>query len=217
MRHDDYTQGRISYSIVYNLDRANLFSPGIITAENELCVRVRADKDKNFIANLKADSEKQYRIGNIYISDIRSFKDIRKNFQQSNANQMRNYFIGMGFLLLNIFLGLLGTFWFRTQQRRSEIALHKAMGASNQAIFSRLMCEGLFILLIVSVPAILIDYNLAYLELNSWRNGTTLEWDRILSCSILTCVLIALMIVIGIGIPARRAMKIQPAEALHDE
>lgn len=217
VRHDDYTQGRISYSIVYNLDRANLFSPGIITAENELCVRVRADKDTNFIANLKADSEKQYRIGNIYISDIRSFKDIRKNFQQSTANQMRNYFIGMGFLLLNIFLGLLGTFWFRTQQRRSEIALHKAMGASNQAIFSRLMCEGLFILLIVSVPAILIDYNLAYLELNSWRNGTTLEWDRILSCSILTCVLIALMIVIGIGIPARRAMKIQPAEALHDE
>lgn len=217
VRHDDYTQGYISHSIVYNLDRANLFSPGIITAENELCVRVRADKDKNFIANLKADSEKQYRIGNIYISDIRSFQDIRKNFQQSNANQMRNYFIGMGFLLLNIFLGLLGTFWFRTQQRRSEIALHKAMGASNQAIFSRLMCEGLFILLIVSVPAILIDYNLAYLELNSWRNGTTLEWDRILSCSILTCVLIALMIVIGIGIPAYRAMKIQPAEALHDE
>lgn len=79
------------------------------------------------------------------------------------------------------------------------------------------MCEGLFILLIVSVPAILIDYNLAYLELNSWRNGTTLEWNRILSCSILTCVLIALMIVIGIGIPAYRAMKIQPAEALHDE
>jgi len=26
-----------------------------------------------------------------------------------------------------------------------------------------------------------------------------------------------LMIAIGIGIPARRAMKVQPAEALHDE
>jgi len=25
------------------------------------------------------------------------------------------------------------------------------------------------------------------------------------------------MIVIGIGIPARKAMKVQPAEALHDE
>ena len=29
--------------------------------------------------------------------------------------------------------------------------------------------------------------------------------------------LMALMIAIGIGIPARKAMKVQPAEALHDE
>ena len=42
--------------------------------------------------------------------------------------------MGMGFLLLNIFLGLLGTFWFRTQQRRSEIALHKAHGATDLSL-----------------------------------------------------------------------------------
>ena len=48
---------------------------------------------------------------------MRSFADIRRNYQQSYMNQLRNYCIGMGFLLLNIFLGLLGTFWFRTQQR----------------------------------------------------------------------------------------------------
>ena len=51
--------------------------------------------------------------------------------------------MGMGFLLLNIFLGLLGTFWFRTQQRRSEIALHKVHGASDMSIFTRLISEGL--------------------------------------------------------------------------
>ena len=52
-------------------------------------------------------------------------------------------------LLLNIFLGLLGTFWFRTQQRRGEIALHKAMGATDGAVFGRLMSEGMFLLLIL--------------------------------------------------------------------
>lgn len=58
--------------------------------------------------------------------------------------------MGMGFLLLNIFLGLLGTFWFRTQQRRSEIALHKAHGASDMSIFVRLISEGLLLLLLIT-------------------------------------------------------------------
>lgn len=44
-----------------------------------------------------------------------------------------------------------------------------------------------------------------------------MEWDRLLLCAAISFVLIALMIVIGIGIPARKAMKVQPAEALHDE
>ena len=132
-------------------------------------------------------------------------------------NQLRNYAVGMGFLLLNIFLGLLGTFWFRTQQRRSEIALHKAHGATSRAIFHRLLGEGWLLLLLVTPVALIIDYNLAHLELNSWRNNTTLEWDRLMLCALISFLLIALMIAVGIGIPARKAMKVQPAEALHDE
>lgn len=214
VRYDDFSQARSSYSMVYNM---NQWGDEWISADLELCVRVRADRDRNFMENLKADSEKQFRIGNLYISDIKSFKDIRHSFQQGETSQMRNLVVGMGFLLLNIFLGLLGTFWFRTQQRRGEIALHKAMGATDGAVFGRLMSEGLFLLLTVTVPAVIIDVLLAHFELNSWRNGTTLEWPRMAFCAAATFVLIAAMIGVGIGLPARRAMKVQPAEALHDE
>lgn len=214
VRYDDFSQARSSYSMAFNM---NLLSDDWIHADNELCVRVRADRDQNFMENLKADSEKQFRIGNLYISDVRSFKDIRHSFQQGETSEMRNLVVGMGFLLLNIFLGLLGTFWFRTQQRRGEIALHKAMGATDGAVFGRLMSEGMFLLLIVTVPAVIIDVLLAHFELNSWRNGTTLEWPRLAFCVAATFVLIAAMIGVGIGLPARRAMKVQPAEALHDE
>lgn len=209
VRYHDYDQARSSYCF---LAKQSFYYVGL-----ELCVRVREGQDNNFITKLKEDSESQFRIGNLFISEIRSFHDIRRNFQQAWSNDIRNYVMGMGFLLLNIFLGLLGTFWFRTQQRRSEIALHKAHGATDRAIFSRLLSEGILLLAIVTPVALLIDYNLAHLELNSWRNGTTLEWDRLLLCAAISFVLIALMIVIGIGIPARKAMKVQPAEALHDE
>lgn len=209
VRYHDYDQARSSYSMMVKQD---FYYVGL-----ELCVRVREGMDDDFITKLKKDSEAQFRVGNLFISEIRSFHDIRRNFQQAWTNDIRNYVMGMGFLLLNIFLGLLGTFWFRTQQRRSEIALHKAHGATDKSIFTRLLCEGWLLLLLVTPLALIIDYNLANMELNSWRNGTTLEWGRLLLCAAITFVMMALMIAVGIGIPARKAMKVQPAEALHDD
>lgn len=209
VRYHDYDQARSSYCF---LSKQSFYFLGL-----ELCVRVREGQDDDFIMKLKKDSESQFRVGNLFISEIRSFHDIRRNFQQAWTNDIRNYVMGMGFLLLNIFLGLLGTFWFRTQQRRSEIALHKAHGATDGAIFRRLLSEGLLLLTVVTPIALVIDWNLAHMELNSWRNGTTLEWDRLLLCAGISFALMALMIAIGIGIPARKAMKVQPAEALHDE
>lgn len=209
VRYSDFEEARASYCFLF---KQSFYYVGL-----ELCVRVREGHDHDFIANLKKDSESQFRIGNLFISEIRSFKDIRRNFQQARTNVVRDYVMGMGFLLLNIFLGLLGTFWFRTQQRRSEIALHKAHGATDRAVFCRLLTEGLLLLAVVTPIALLLDWSLANAELNAWRNGTTLEWDRLLICAAISLLLMATMIVVGIGIPARRAMRIQPAEALHEE
>lgn len=209
VRYGDFQSGRNSRSMVYKLDWFD--------KDQELCVRVRPEQDVAFISKLKADSESQFRVGNIFISEVRSFKDIRRNVQQGDYNAMRNNITIMVFLLVNIFLGLLGTFWFRTQQRRSEIALHKISGATNRDVFTRLVSEGWLLLLIVTPLAFMVDFNLAHAELNSWRNGTTLEMDRLLACVGITFLLIALMIAAGIGIPARKAMQIEPADALKDE
>lgn len=117
VRYGDYFEAWNSYCMVAPMPE-EWYDLG-----TELCVRVKEDQDRDFIARLKADSEKLYRVGNVFIADVRSFTDIRRNFQQSHTNAWNSYLFGMGFLLLNIFLGLLGTFWFRTQQRRGEIAL----------------------------------------------------------------------------------------------
>ena len=213
VRYCDFSEGSTSFRMVYKLPSGWMNNATAL----EWCVRVRPDQDHGFIERLKADSEKHYRVGNIFIAEVRSFADIRNNYQRGWDSRLRGYMAGIGFLLLNIFLGLLGTFWFRTQQRRGEMALHKVHGATGQAVFCRLLCEGLLLLALVTPLALLIDYNLAHMELNSWRNGTTLEWDRLLLCAALSFAGMALMIAIGIAIPARKAMQVQPAEALHDE
>lgn len=211
VKNTDYEEAYSSKSVAFLLEKKDQNS------KNELCIRVRAKEDKNFIPKLWKDCSKQLRIGNIYISQIRSFSDIRHNYQQIETNDMRNYLFGMGFLLLNIFFGLLGTFWFRTQQRRGEIALFKALGSTQASIFIRLLSEGILLLAIITVPAVIIDWNLAHAELNQAMNGTTLAAPRFIFTIMITFLLIALMIVAGNWFPARKAMKIQPAEALHEE
>ena len=209
IRYDDYTESVYSKTVLLPLDWYDTYL--------ELCVRLHPDQDVDFIEKIRKDSDSQYRIGNIYIANVKSFKDIRCNYLQNMTNEFRNYTLGIAFLLLNIFIGLLGTFWFRTQHRRSEIALMKSLGATKRSVFIRLITEGFIILCIATIPAIVIDFNIAKAELNAWRNLTTLEPGRFIITVCISFALIALMMLIGIWIPARRAMKIQPAEALHDE
>lgn len=211
VRYSDYEEARSSLSMVMQLPST------WYNTQLELCVRVKSGQDVDFIEQLKADSDKLYRVGNVFIANISSFADVRRAFQQSQSNQLHYNLFGMGFLLLNIFLGLLGVFWFRTQQRRSEIALHKALGATNRSIFRRLLTEGLLLLGVAALPAIALSLNLAHLEMNAWMNGTTLEAGRFIITMLCSLLLIACMILLGIWYPARKAMKIQPAEALHEE
>ena len=93
----------------------------------------------------------------------------------------------------------------------------KSFGANRNDVFIRLITEGFIILCLATIPAIIIDFNIANAELNAWRNSTTLEIGRFIITVLISFALIAIMMLIGIWIPARKAMKIEPAEALRDE
>ncbi len=184
---------------------------------DELCVRVKDNMDHDFIENIYRDADKQLRVGNLYISDVQSFKDIRTSFQRLQMNTVRNFIAGGFFLMLNIFLGILGTFWFRTQQRRGEIALFKSIGSTNRNVFIRQISEGIILLSIATIFATIIDINLAFANLNAVHDGTYLEPIRFIITILISYLLTAIMIIIGTWFPARKAMAIQPAEALHEE
>ena len=124
---------------------------------------------------------------------------------------------------MNVFLGLIGTFWFRTRRRRGEIALRLAMGSTKKQILSLLMGEGLLLLTLVTLPAMLVCYNVGIAEFVVGQTALISTWPvewgfvRFLLGSFGAWVLIALMVMMGIWFPAYQAMKIQPAEALHEE
>lgn len=179
-------------------------------------VRAREGEDIGFADRLMDDADRLYQVGNVYIQGIIPMSSMRDSYLIDDMNELQTQFCILFFLLLNIFLGIIGTFWFRTQHRRSEVALRMALGSTKQGIFGRLIGEGLLLLVLAAVPALLITFNLGHAEI---VEVSRLPFDavRYIAGTLLTLLLMALMIVSGIWFPARQAMKVQPAEALHEE
>lgn len=211
VRYNDYSQGQINRTVVRGIPR-DYFNVGA-----EFSVRVRENMDKDFINGILSDADRQLRAGNIFITNVESFADIRDAHQHSQRSTTRNMIFIMGFLLVNIFLGLLGTFWFRTRRRTGDIAIRKVNGATSSDIFMLLIGEGLALLTVATPLAVVVDINLSHAELSQYYHGEYLRWGRLLLCAGITYVLMALMISLGISIPAWRAMKTDPAFALRDE
>lgn len=182
----------------------------------EICIRTRPGTSSDFAEKLMKDAPRLYNVNNCYIQSIQSFDDIRHSFQLDDVNALKKRGFIMLFLLVNIFLGIIGTFWYRTQQRRSELGLRIALGSSLPRLNRLLISEGLLLLLLAVIPALIICYNVGNAEVSdAWQ----IEWGmaRFLPGVLITLLFMTLMIVIGIWYPAYQAMKIQPAEALHEE
>ncbi|MDE6814140.1 MAG: ABC transporter permease, partial [Duncaniella sp.] len=208
IRYDDYSSLQWSASIMAGVGQEDY------NWMTELVVRVKDNMDKDFIEKLMKDADSHFRVGNYYIASIQSFDDIREIHQRDYVADMRMYFTGSAFLALNIFLGLLGTFWFRTRQRIPEIAIRKANGANRIDIFKRVIGEGELLLLLITPFAIAFDYLLAHYELNTFYQGGYFVASRFIACVAISWCFMALMIFFGTLLPANRAMHIAPAKAL---
>lgn len=211
MRYDDYQSAHHSPSMMAGVSQSDY------SWLNEMFLRVKDNMDKDFIENLMNDADSHFRIGNYYIASVQSFDDIREIHQRDDVAELRMYFTGSAFLALNIFLGLLGTFWFRTSQRIPEIAIRKANGATRSDIFRRVIGEGELLLLLVTPFAVVFDYLIAHYKLNTFYQGGFFVPTRFIACVAISWGFMALMIFLGTLMPANRAMHIAPAKALMGE
>ena len=124
-----------------------------------------------------------------------------------------------GFMLVVVFLGFLGTFWFRTQQRSQEIAIRRVNGATQRNVFARLVSEGMILLMVGSAIWIAAAFVLL-------RNETVREMlDSLRSMNeaipyismVIVVAVLALTIVAGVWMPARKAMRTNVSETIKDQ
>ena len=203
---------------IHRTDYESIFGGVVITpvGDNDwaaqFIIRVKPGMGKEFMETINAEMLEQ---GNVYLSNLQSINRMRDVAHVDITNIVRNMSACAGFLLIVIFLGFLGTFWFRTQQRVAEIAVRMVNGATRRDIFRRLLTEGMILLITATVPAIMIEYAIIRGEVLSWglTGGYTFAY---ISIPVTFCIL-TVMIIAGIWMPDRKAMNINPATALKEE
>lgn len=185
---------------------------------NAISLRVKEGRTLGFVERFREKIKgKKIREGNYYISDIASYETLKKDSEISQDAQTLYYVVAIVFLLINVFLGLLGTFWFRTQHRFPEIGLQKAIGATNTDITLRLLAEAVLLLTIAFIPSLLIDLNIAHAGLPESYQGVTLATGRFITCAAISYLLMLLIIGLGICFPALKAVKANPVDVLRGE
>ena len=221
IRNDEYDD-RSAYNIFQLLTLEEMARQGSSEKDYhdlQVVFRTRANvPTKDFADKFLSEMHQQLKAGNYWVSDIQSYDTIRKDFlaRSSNASGQQVMSSVIVFLLVNVFLALIGTFWFHVNRRREEIGLRMAIGSSRNGILCFFISEGLLLLTLSMIPALLICLNLLSAEVIA-NHATTSAFGRFCAVSLATWIVLAITILIAVWYPARKASGMNPADALHYE
>lgn len=191
----------------------------------EICVRLRPEADRDFISRFTKDMSEQLEIGKYYLSSVESLQERRTDFIKGHDfdTNMNSMYSILAFVVINIFLAIIGTFWFRTRSRRNEVGIRLAHGSSKKNIRSMFTIETLLLLFIASILGLVICINIsaadALGEMDlplAQREGAPSVTEYIINY-ILTSLILTVIALFAVLYPATKASKIQPAEALRTE
>ena len=168
--------------------------------------------------------------GVLQIGSAKSFKKCAADRNMFNTGEYNLKLSLLTFFLINLCIGVVGTFWLQTRQRKGEMAVMKTFGASRKNIVCMLLSEGFVLTIIGSLIgfACFLQYaiseglnigdstglNTASVIINCWVNNFG---EHFMIVSGVIFVLLLLVVSLGILIPALNISKINPAVALHDE
>lgn len=196
----------------------------------QICLRIRDGVSMQLFAErLKQELAPQLSIGNLYFLNLTDFHTIRKHseFSSGITNTLRLQTGLAIFFLICTFLGVAGTFWLRSDARKGEIGLRMSLGASRGQILKEFLAEGWLLTTVSWLVGIFFVLQRVFYtgfaeqsQMQHLGNEGLLQNQFIphfLIVSFVVYFLMLLITLVGTWIPASRAARIEPAEALHDE
>ena len=168
--------------------------------------------------------------GNYFLNKLETFEEVGDDFAKSQGIHVKlnTQFSLAAFALLCIFLGTLGTFWVRCDDRCQDIGVMRSLGASKTTIIRQFFVEtGLLVTLafVCALPFLMhyIHESGMYYAviIGEPKDSLTVWWletvPHFCMVSLLTYAILLLIALLGTYIPVSRAAKVLPADALRDE
>lgn len=185
-------------------------------AYTELAVRMKKAVTEDEMDLFLKEMGERLRVNNLHVYSVSTVERYRENQLRDNNNELSKKMSLLVFLLINVFFGILGTFWLRTQQRQGELGLRIALGATRFNIKEYMYIEGTILLVLTLPVSLVFAFNMVYLDiLDNYRLHYTI--GRFLLTYGGTYLLMLGMIWFSIWFPVRKAGRMAPAEALHYE
>lgn len=182
----------------------------------ELCVRMKQPLTQDGMNRFLEQTGDRLAAGPLFVYGVTGIDYFRNRLLAPKERQMSNTFSQMAFLLVNVFFGIIGTFWLRMQNRRGEIGLRMALGAYRVTLERYMYTEGLCLLALTLPVTLIFAANMIGIDyLDTYR--LPMSAARFVVTFGITYLLMSFMILIGIWFPVRKAVRMAPAEALHYE
>ncbi|WP_291529160.1 ABC transporter permease [Bacteroides sp. UBA939] len=199
-----------------------------LTEDMQILIRLKDGVSmQRFLYEFRPWMVKELRAGNLFARSVQSYQQIIEESESRGATSIYRRNLAMAaFFLINLCLGVIGTFWLQTRTRREEVGVILSFGGTPGHILRLLMGEGV-VLTTVSVLvgcALYLQYALkeGLAKGSNWIDSTEVYWvadfaQHFLIVSLIVLVVMLAVVLIGIYIPARRISRIPPTEALRDE
>jgi ABC-type antimicrobial peptide transport system permease subunit len=212
IRSDEYKKNEAAfYEVMNNLYLENMVS--YVGAEQmELCVRMKQAMSQDDMNLFLREMGDRLTVNNLNIYSVTPISEMRAKSLKKPNDTLRKQLSLMAFLLINVFFGIIGTFWLRTQQRQGELGIRIALGASRFTLKEYLYGEGLCLLFLTLPFTLLFAVNMIYMDIpDTFRLPYTIGRFGITFGG--TYLLLAIMICLGIRFPVQKTSRIAPAEA----
>lgn len=217
IRDNEYVKSEPCFYMLMPTDQDIAKTASQVMAQNMTClIRMKDGFRAEEMEPLLQEMSDRLTVNNLYVSSVTPLSELRTMMLKSRQDNMKKKIALVGFMLVNVFFGIVGTFWLRTQYRRGEMGLRMALGSSRSRLRRFMNTEGLA-LLAFTIPLILIFVaNVLYFDLPDTAR-LPFTWWRFLAALSGAVGLLAGMILVGIWFPARQIAKMNPADALHYE
>lgn len=184
------------------LDSASFEWVGIIL------IKVADNADAAFESRLSKLMARTIPNSNIEISHL---SDMRESKNADTVVPVIICSIIAGFLIVNVALGLFGVLWYNINQRKGEIGLRRAIGASGSSVAGQLVTESLLLATLSLIVGSF--FAVQFPLLNVFDLPSSVYFIALL----LSVLFIYILVILCSLYPGRQAAAIHPAIALHEE